>query len=37
MAGLVPAIPIMRHDDAFLGGMSGTRPGMTTEWTREQE
>jgi hypothetical protein len=30
MAGLVPAIPIKRHDGAFLSGMPGAKPGLTS-------
>jgi hypothetical protein len=34
MAGLVPAIPMIRHSGAFLSGMPGARLGMTS---RENE
>jgi hypothetical protein len=31
MAGLVPAISIRRHGRAFVIGIAGTSPAMTTE------
>jgi hypothetical protein len=30
IAGLVPAIPIIRHSCAFLSEMAGTSPAMTS-------
>jgi hypothetical protein len=29
IAGLVPAISVIRHDGAFLSEMAGTSPAMT--------
>ena len=31
IAGLVPAIPIVRHGLAFLREMAGTSPAMTSQ------
>jgi hypothetical protein len=31
IAGLDPAIPIMRHGRAFLSGMVGSSPAMTIQ------
>jgi hypothetical protein len=30
IAGFVPATPIIRHGGAFLSGVAGTSPAMTT-------
>jgi hypothetical protein len=35
MAGLVPAIPIRKVSVAYLSGMPGTRPGMTTSTVQQ--
>jgi hypothetical protein len=32
MAGLVPAIPIDVHSRAFLIGIAGTSPAMTSQY-----